>query len=107
MHTDLAGNRIVVADKGRRRRMRLLLFILSAFLLWAVLTFFSQQDNLQGKNSRLAQMQKKLAESVKQNKELKLEVTRLNDPEYIEQRARKDFHMIRPGETLFVTPKSE
>ncbi len=45
----------------------------------------------------------KTAEKVKMEKELE----RINDPEYIEEQARKRLRMIRQGEILYVFPEEE
>lgn len=93
-------------DKGRRRRLRLLTFVLLSFMCWTAITFWNQQGGLSAKYARLSSMESQLEEAKKINEQLKMEITRLNDNEYIEQRVRKDYRMTRPGETLFITPMS-
>jgi len=43
-------------------------------------------------------------ELIKEQKKLKEELKNVNDPEYIEQQARKQLKLIMPGETLYVLP---
>ncbi len=107
MYNQVAYNRQITEDKGKRRRLRLLMLALIGFLCWAGLTLWNQEGRLNLKFSQLSVLEGKLETSKKANQKLKLEITRLNDPEYIEQRARKDYHMTRPGETLFIKPKTD
>lgn len=79
-------------------------FILMSFMCWTAITLWNQQGDLNAKYTRLSSIQTQLEESKKINEQLKMEITRLNDNEYIEQRVRKDYRMTRPGETLFITP---
>jgi cell division protein DivIC len=93
-------------DKGARRRMRLLGIVVLGFLAWAGMTIMKQEEFVSAKMSQVADLEQKLAEAKTVNEKLKLEFTRLNDPEYIEQKAKKDQQMIRDGETLFTEPES-
>lgn len=82
--------------------MRILAFVLVCFSLWAAMTLWEQESVLNEKNERLQAIQEEL-DSVKEDHEnYQKEVTRLQDPEYIEQRLRKDFQMAPEGETLFI-----
>lgn len=95
----------VRVNSGVRRRMRVLMFTLLCFMVWASITIWNQSGKVNAKLSKLAVFEHQLAETQKVNEEYKKEVTRLRDPEYIEQRARKDFQMTKDGETLFILPK--
>ncbi len=93
-------------DKGARRRKRLLSVIVLCFLAWAGTTVVQQEEFFSAKQAQVAALEQKLAVTKAENERLKLEYTRLNDPEYIEQKAKKDQQMIRDGETLFTEPES-
>lgn len=90
--------------KGARRRLRLYMIVLSCFAFWAALTMWEQSGTLRAKSAELSELQTKLDEARMENETYRLEVTRLQDDEYIEQRVRKDFGMGRPGDTIFNTP---
>jgi len=94
------------SDKGARRRMRLLMMIVLCFVVWAGLTSVNQAEFVRSKKAQLSILEDKLALTKANNEKLKLEITRLNDSEYIEQIAKKDHQMIFPGETLFTEPDS-
>lgn len=90
---------------GMRRRIRLMLFVFACFLAWAGATFWEQNAILNEKMSKLLLLEEKL-EAVKEEHAVYLrEIDRLHDPEYIEQRLRKDHLMIKEGETLFIRTK--
>lgn len=86
---------------GMKKRMRLLTFVMCIFIAWAGYNIWDQMEVLSEKEQKLNALQEKLVEVQTENKHYKLEITRLNDPEYIEQRLRKDLHMTKEGETLF------
>lgn len=93
-------------DKGARRRIRLFVMIVLCVVIWALMNVIQQADVVQGKLARLTVLEEKLSETIARNEKLQLEITRLNDPEYIEQKARKDYQMVKDGETLFTEPES-
>jgi len=85
--------------------MRLWMFGVCCFLLWAVYNIWGQAEKLSAKAMQLSEMEAKLQEVRAEHEAHQLEITRLNDSEYIEQRIRKDYHYTRSGETMFYTPK--
>src|SRR5690554_6780688 len=90
-----------VKYKGARRRMRLLMVALVFFMGWAAVTLWDQMDKVDAKNSELEILESQLSEVQNKNQEFQTEIDRLHDPEYIEQRIRKDLQMTREGEILF------
>lgn len=55
-------------------------------------------------NMEKAETAKELAALEQQLGELQNELTQVNSDEYVEQQARIQLHMIRPGEVLYVVP---
>ncbi|GIP36346.1 septum formation initiator family protein [Paenibacillus sp. J2TS4] len=86
---------------GARRRIRLLMIAVFCVLIWACVTVWDQSDKLAENSEKLAVLETKLAEVEKLNEESKKELSRLNDPEYKEEKARKDLQVAREGETIF------
>ena len=80
--------------------------IVLIFVVWALTTAFKQADLVKSKQLQLSLLEEKLNKAKEDQERLQLEIIRLNDPEYIEQKARKDFQMVRDGETLFTEPES-
>lgn len=87
------------------KRVKLVFFFFLLFLGWAALTFWGQTGQLETKEQQLGELEQQLDAYRKENEEGKREVERLNEREYIEQIARKDFFLTKPGEILFITPQ--
>jgi len=88
-------------SRGKKRRVRLFMLILLGFLVWAGYTIHDQHTLAQAKFDQLAETERKLAEVRRLNEDYKLEIERLQDPEYIEQRIYKDLQMKQDGDTLY------
>lgn len=92
------------ASRGARRRRRLLFTLAGLFCLWFGAALWEQTGAVEEKREELQQLQTKLEELRTENDSYKTEITRLHDPEYLEQKVRKNFGMARPGDKLFTTP---
>ena len=55
-------------------------------------------------SAAIADIERRAAELVSQNAELRAEITRLHDPTELEKLARGCLGMVGPGEVAFVTP---
>ncbi|MGG1313964.1 FtsB family cell division protein [Cohnella laeviribosi] len=86
------------ASVGARRRLKLLFLVVALFMSWAAYTMLRQYHQEAERTVKLREMKDKLAEAEAKTAALKLEVKRLNDPEYVGQIARKDQGMMLPGE---------
>lgn len=93
-------------NKGAYRRRRFVMIILGCFLSWAGVTLWNQVGKIAERNEKVAALEQKLQETKETNEQYKLEIARLNDPEYIEQKIRKELHYIKEGETLFIPPRN-
>jgi cell division protein DivIC len=93
------ANKTKTTYKGTRKRLRLLFFVLTCYFVWAGATMLDQQKKTQAHATQLVELQKTLENEQRLNGELKHEIKRLNDPEYIGQIARRDQNMYLPGET--------
>jgi cell division protein DivIC len=94
------------SNTGARRRIRLLAFAMFGFMTWAALILWNQQGKIGAKAVQVEQLIQKRTETAGLNEGYKTEIDRLNDPEYILQKIRKEYHYSKAGETLFYTPKS-
>ncbi|MEI7027667.1 FtsB family cell division protein [Paenibacillus sp. y28] len=90
-------------NTGSQRRIRMVLLIVAGVLVWAGCTFWNQMGRLQAKSDQIDELQGKLDDMKQQNDQYKLEVARLEDPEFIEQKLRKEYNYTRAGETMFNT----
>jgi cell division protein DivIC len=91
-------------DPGMRRRIRMLMFIILCLLVWAGITLWDQSSKLGDKTGKMNTLLLKQTAAEKMNLDLEREVTRLNDPEYREEIARKQLHLGKSGETPFELP---
>ncbi|TBL69028.1 FtsB family cell division protein [Paenibacillus thalictri] len=92
--------------KGGKRLFRLSVLIMICALAWGAINFWDQAGKLQDRKQRVSALEQKKTEVTQLNDDTKREIARLNDNEYIEQKLRKDYGYVKPGETLFYRPKS-
>ncbi len=62
---------------------------------------------LLAQRARIEQMTADLRRTERANERLEAYITRLNDPDYIEQQARAELGLVRPGETVYVVMPPE
>lgn len=91
---------------GARRRLRLLMIVMVMFLSWAAYILANQYGQMNDRRDELQETNRKLTDAQAKSDALKQETTRLNDPEYIGQIARKDQGMGLPGEQPIQIGKS-
>jgi len=90
--------------KGQKRRLRVLGVVVTAFCLWAGFTWYDQQATLLEKKEELKKVEQLANQEKLENDELKYQVSRLNDRDYIAEIARRDYYLSKPGEIIFLTP---
>jgi len=88
---------------GARRRLKLLLFVLILFMSWATYVLIVQYGQISDRKSQLVEADQKLTDAQAKNEELKQQIVRLNDYEYIGQIARKEHGLGLPGEVPITT----
>lgn len=92
-------------SRATRRRLRFLFLAMLCFLGWAGMKLWDQYGTVQTKAAKVQELESKLESLKYDNEQLKLQLIRLDDPEYIEQLLRKELHMTKQGETLFIETK--
>ncbi|WP_339300861.1 septum formation initiator family protein [Paenibacillus sp. FSL K6-2441] len=90
-----------------KRRLRIWMGFMVLFLSWAGYTFISQAGEIGSKSQELAERQAAKAASEQSLNQLKYEIDRLNDPEYIGQIAMKKYGLYKPGEIPVRVSESE
>jgi len=73
----------------------LVMFALAATAVYPLRQYVSQQD-------RIERLQAKQAALVTENARLEAERKRLQDPAYVQQLAKRDYHVVAPGEEAWV-----
>ncbi|GEN34559.1 hypothetical protein ADA01nite_20190 [Aneurinibacillus danicus] len=81
--------------------------IVVLFLSWAGYTYYSQSQQLADKQRELTDLQRQVTKVQEEQKQLELQVKRMNDKEYIGELARKNFFLSKEGEIIFLTPDEE
>lgn len=103
---DPSSDNRIAKNGASRKRIRLVTVLVLSLTVWAGATAWGQTGKFKEKFGRLDALEAKLEESRKVNDSLKREIERLNDPEYREEKARKDLHLAKPGETVFDVPRA-
>ncbi|WJH36378.1 septum formation initiator family protein [Paenibacillus aurantius] len=94
------------SNQGARRRSKVFLLVLVAVFAWGAVKAFDQLGRIQQKNAELVELKGKLAEATKVNDDVKLELKRLQDPEYLKEQIRSQLNYSEAGETVFEVPRS-
>ncbi|MCU6710835.1 septum formation initiator family protein [Paenibacillus sp. J5C_2022] len=81
-----------------KRRIKIWLLFVILFLGWAGYTLFGQMQQSHVTQSKLATTMKELEAAKVQSEALKIQIEKLNDPEYIAQLATKEQGMVKQGE---------
>jgi len=87
-----------ISRAGSKRRLRLWLAFIVVFMTWALYTVANQLQEQKATELRYAAVVQQKAEAEKLSAELSRKIERLQDPEYIQEVARRDQGMIMPGE---------
>ena len=92
-------------EKRARVRKRTMLVLFLSVALFGTFTVRSVQRMVALTRER-AMVQAQLEELEKRRSELENELLMVNSDEYVEQQARSQLHMIKPGEVLYIVPNS-
>ena len=100
-----------MSERKKRQRQsgmgKITKMIILILLIWAIAFAALQVYNKYRIN---ADYKKVLIENTKLKKEresLKEELKHVNEPEYIEQQAREQLKMVKPGEVMYILPQNE
>lgn len=95
------------SSTGARRRIRLWMGFMVLFIGWAGYTFINQAGVMSDKSQQLSERKSALSTTEQEFAQLKYELDRLKDPEYIGQIAMKKYGLYKPGETPIRVTESE
>jgi cell division protein DivIC len=91
--------------KGQRRRKRIFAVGVATMICWVGVTWYDQQATLADKQIELKKVQEQFEEYKLKNNDLSYQVEKLHDLEYIAEIARKNYHLSKPGEVIFIIPE--
>lgn len=98
MATATATAKKPAVTAAAKRRYKLWMSFILLFMGWAGYTLFGQMQQQQATHDKLTSIQTQIEAAKANNDELKRQVERLNDPEYISQLATKEQGMVKQGE---------
>lgn len=92
--------------RGKKKTKRKVMFALIVILFFALILFYSLHNvvKLKIEEKNLKSQQEEL---IKEKKQLQKEIKKSGGKEHIENEARKQLKMIKPGEILFLLPKGD
>lgn len=93
--------------KGLIKRLTVFSFLVIAGVYMVVSTLSSQTTVIEDKRKEKMALDQKLADVKDKKQELKSEVHKLNDVDYIGEIARKEYFFSKPGEIIFKLPSNE
>lgn len=76
--------------------------ILVLLIIFTGYCFYTNYKEIKDIELTIKEMEEKIEMASKKNFELKQELTYLNDPSYIEEIARKELGLVKPGELLII-----
>jgi cell division protein FtsL len=88
-----------VRPTGRAALLIVVVVLLAVFSIVPVRQFLAQR-------TQLGQLERQAAELEHSNEELRSDIRRLHNPEYLERVARACLGMVKPGEVAFVSRSS-
>lgn len=75
--------------------------VIVALILYAGISLVTLKSQTQNAEERRDELQKQVDAAVQENEELQYAIEHSTDPEIIEDVARNDIGLVRPGEKLF------
>lgn len=116
-YTKLDNDYVRNADKAtnykvqsRKRKMRRIVFFMVVPVIIIAILFnvlAHQKETLLAKEKKKAEVEQQLAELKEQQEMLNLQITQLEDDEYIAKLLRKEYFLSEEGEIIFVIPEKE
>lgn len=88
-----------------RRRLAVFFVFAAIVCITLVSAMMNQNARLAQKEEEKRQVQEELAAAKEQKEMLKLQITKLEDDEYIAKLARKEYFLSEDGEIIFTIPK--
>lgn len=90
----------MVKKKGRNW-LKILAFFFLVLSLTAFLTYPAYRDWRKQRELR-AKLERELKAKAKRNREIEREIKRLQSESYVEEIARRDFGLVKPGEKAYI-----
>ena len=101
------------AKKAERRRIgrnrRIAVISVGCIVFFSILGNFlhNQNERLEAKQQLLEQKEQELVQAEEKQEQLKLQIAKLDDDEYIAKLARKEYFLSEEGEIIFTIPDED
>ncbi|WP_052339995.1 FtsB family cell division protein [Gorillibacterium massiliense] len=91
-------------NKAPGRRMKLATILTVGLLIPIAMAAWNQYGKLQTNTMQLNELKAALDSKTKSNEEIKRELDMMKDPDYRQEKIRKELNVAKDGETVFDTP---
>lgn len=85
----------------KKRIFRIRYLIITAVIIYLAFTFITQQFKINALKYEQSEVEAKIQDLTLEGERISNEIKNLNTPEYIEELARKELGLIKPGEILY------
>ncbi|EUJ28803.1 cell division protein [Listeria floridensis FSL S10-1187] len=99
LHKVRSRHRVALA-----RRLAVLLAVLVIAFAAVFITYTKQALLLKNKQAEKVKVEQKLADAKTEERQLKAQISKLHDDEYIAKLARSEYYLSKEGEIIFNTP---
>lgn len=104
---DKATNHKVQSRKRKIRRMVFFMVVPVVIIGFLLNVLAHQNETLVAKEKKKVEVEQQLAKLKDEQERLNLEITQLEDDEYIAKLLRKEYFLSEEGEIIFALPKKE
>ncbi len=88
-----------------KKRMKVISFLLFAFLVWAIFTIYNQWVIIKDIQVKLNELEEEQQNAIDKKKDLEKKVYLLHDDDHIAELARRYYFLSKPGEIILISPE--
>jgi cell division protein FtsB len=100
------NNRKVINIKSKKGRFKKRRIILTLVIIYLIIFFAYQSFQIISLKRQEQSQNQRLEELNKTKAEYQAQLDQVNSPDFIERIARENLRMIKPGEILYINPKT-
>lgn len=92
-------------NTSSKKRIRLILLLIFVFLVWAIITMFTQWSDIKETKNELIKLQAEEQKALENKEVHEKEALMLKNYDYIAEIARKYYFLSKPGEIIIILPE--
>jgi len=96
-----------MVDIKKLKKSPLFLFIIIVIVIFAGLSFYNNYQNINNLENEINKLNQQIELAKEQNHELRNQLEKIEDEEYIERIAREKLGLVKPGEILLIPVDEE